>query len=168
MLGFNASTGRTTTVSIPNYVAYAPEGYFIGSTWVSSSQTILSWQFTGDFKMEDRKGTTGWYTTIQLPNYMSGTTYQNNVIGGNKIKFMATGTTLIEGTNTSSIYINPALTSGFTWFSAPVQYLKRDYAAESYYCPAGVYGNKPYISVDIPAYQNPDTYSGMITIDINN
>lgn len=64
--------------------------------------------------MEDRKGTTGWYTTIQLPNYMSGTTYQNNVIGGNKIKFMATGTTLIEGTNTSSIYINPALTSGFT------------------------------------------------------
>jgi hypothetical protein len=38
-------------------------------------------------------------------------------------------------------------------------------STSTYYCPAGIYGNKPYISVDIPAYQNPDTYSGEIIID---
>jgi hypothetical protein len=44
---------------------------------------------------------------------------------------------------------------------------RANYTVQPYSCPAGIYKNKPYISIDIPAYKNPDTYSGTITIDFN-
>ena len=34
-------------------------------------------------------------------------------------------------------------------------------------CPTGTYGNKPWIKVDVPARQNPNSYSGTLTFDIN-
>jgi len=57
---------------------------------VSSSIVTLSGQFTGYFKIEDRQGTTGWYTTIQLPLALSGVNLATNHIDWNNIYFMAT------------------------------------------------------------------------------
>ncbi len=164
MMSLNASTGRTTPINITGYTPYAPEGYLIGTTWVSSTEVTLSWQFTGHFQLEDRLGTTWWDTTIQLPLIMTGVNYATNKIinNGENIKFMATGLDY-SGSNTGDlVYMNPDLGS-YTWFIQAQDYIKRTYSAW-YYCPAGVYKNKPYISVDVPAYQNPDTYSGIITI----
>ena len=42
----------------------------------------------------------------------------------------------------------------------------RDTSTNQYSCPTGKYGNKPWMKAIIPAYQNPDTYSGVITIDM--
>ena len=95
---------------------------------------------------------------------MTGVNYATNKIinDGENIKFMATGLDY-SGSNTGDlVYMNPALGS-YTWFIAAKNYIQRTYSAW-YYCPAGAYKNKPYISVDVPAYQNPDTYSGIITI----
>gem|GEM_PF-2725911 len=58
---------------------------------MSNNIETLSGQFTGYFKLEDRKGTTGRYTTIQLPITMSGTTLVSNYIDWSNIYFMATG-----------------------------------------------------------------------------
>jgi len=160
-------TGRISQINIANYTAIAPIGYFIGSTWVSSQQVTLSGQFTDYFKLEDWKWTTGWYTTIQLPLKLSGTNIHTNYIDRNNISFWATGINEIWWwVPTSQVYVTGSLATPQT-FSGAINYIIRDFTGW-YSCPTGVYGNKPYISVDIPAYQNPDTYSGIITIDLNN
>jgi len=162
----NSTTGRWNTISITGYTPYAPESFFIGNTGVSQAQVTLSWQFTGYFKLEDRKGITWRYTTIQLPLVFSGMTYANNKIenDGTNVRFMATGVDMTEGTNSWAVYINPdiATETGSLW---ALHYIKRVNNRTGYSCPAGVYANKPYISIDIPGRQNPDIYSGLITID---
>lgn len=35
---------------------------------------------------------------------------------------------------------------------------------QEYSCPSGVYGNQPYLRVDIPGWQNPDIYKGNLDI----
>jgi len=47
-----------------------------------------------------------------------------------------------------------------------MHYIQRDYSSDPYSCPIGTYANKPWIKVNIPARQNPDTYSGNLTFDI--
>ena len=42
----------------------------------------------------------------------------------------------------------------------------RDKSSNPYSCPTGTYGNMPWIKVNIPARQNPNTYSGILTFDI--
>jgi len=166
-LWLSATTGRFNLISIINPFV-TPASYFIGTTWVSTTQMTLSGQFTWYFTVDDRRGTTGRYSTIQLPLTMTWVNYSTNKIinNGNNIKFMAAGLA-ITGSNTGNlVYINPDLSS-YTWFTAPKQYIQRDYS-QWYSCPSGIYGNKPHISIDIPGYQNPDTYSGTITIDISN
>lgn len=166
-IGLSDTTGRTTIIDIQNTTPYAPRGHFLGSTGVSSQQITLSGQFTGYFKLEDWKGTTGWYTTIQLPLKLSGMNTNTNYIDRDQINFWATGINEIWWwIPTPQVYVTWWLATPQT-FSGAIKYMIRDFV-EWYSCPAGVYGNKPYISVDIPAYQNPDTYSGIITIDLNN
>jgi hypothetical protein len=100
---------------------------------------------------------------------MTGTNYTTNVISnnGSNIKFMATGTiTTLSGTNTGNVVYLYTGVDSYTGSTGSLHYMKRNYQ-QSYSCPAGVYGNKPYISVDVPAYQNPDIYSGIITINFN-
>ncbi|MEI6673419.1 MAG: hypothetical protein WCL02_09330 [bacterium] len=53
----SATTGRNTVINIANRNPTAPTEFFLGTTTVSSSSTILSGQFTGDFTVEDQKGT---------------------------------------------------------------------------------------------------------------
>ena len=166
----SATTGRTNIVNITNPFVTAPTGYYIGSTWVSSSVETLSGQFTGFFKIEDREGTTGWYTTIQLPLIFTWVNYTGNKIinNGTNIQFMATGVTTEPGwTNSGSVYIYTGVNS-YTGSTGAMHYMKRyNYTTPQYSCPAGIYENKPSISIEIPAYQNSDIYSGLITIDFN-
>lgn len=166
-LWLSATTGRSNLISIINPFV-TPASYFIGTTWVSATQTTLTGQFTWYFTVDDRKGTTGRYSTIQLPLTMTWVNYATNKIinNGSNIKFMAAWLAVTWSNTGNIVYINPDLSS-YTWFTAPKQYIQRDYS-QWYSCPSGIYGNKPHISIDIPGYQNPDTYSGTITIDISN
>ncbi|MEI7478596.1 MAG: hypothetical protein WCJ81_09305 [bacterium] len=42
----------------------------------------------------------------------------------------------------------------------------RDGSNREFTCPAGVYGNKPWVKVNIPARQSTDTYTGIVTFDM--
>lgn len=45
-------------------------------------------------------------------------------------------------------------------FSYHKRYIERKKdAVQSYTCPAGIYGNKPLVNVDIPPWTTPDIYS---------
>jgi len=143
-----ATTGRTTTVDIPNRNPIAPIGYSVWTTEFSKNIRSLSGQFTWYFSIEDSKGTSWRYTTITFPLRLSGMNFTDNYIDRTNIRFMATGVDLvgIGLNNTSSVY------------------MVRDYVAWEYSCPTWVYGNKPNIEITLPAWQNPDTYSGDVNI----
>jgi hypothetical protein len=162
---FSATTGRKTDVNIANRNPIAPTYYFIGDTQVTTNTNYLSWQFTWHFKVEDWKWTSWRYTTIQSLVRFTGITY-NNYIDYNHVFFRWTGidTNIVQWTiATNTIYVNPSLNSYQTGNIART-YIQREYVTWEYSCPGGVYGNKPYIKVEIPAYQNPDTYSGWAEI----
>jgi len=58
--------------------------------------------------------------------------------------------------------------NSYTGSTGAMHYMKRyNYTTPQYSCPAGIYENKPSISIEIAAYQNSDIYSGLITIDFN-
>lgn len=161
----SATTGRKTIISIDNRNPIAPTYYFIGSTQVTTNTNYLSWQFTWHFKVEDRKWTSWWYTTIQSSVRFTGINY-NNYVDYNHVFFRGTGidTNIVQGTiATNAVYVNPALNSYQTGNIART-YIERDYITWEYSCPNGVYGNKPYIQIEIPGYQSPDTYSGWAEI----
>jgi len=157
-----ATTWRSTTVSLPNYSWPWPLGIDIGSISASLSSSTLSWQFTWYFKFIDRIWTTWWTTTIQLPLAMSWVNNPNNAINWSNIYFKWSWIDTINGISTTWVYINSWL-SGYISFSGAQTYIQRDY--NSYMCPWWEYGNKPYIKVEVPAFQSPDTYSGSITYD---
>ena len=56
----------------------------------------------------------------------------------------------------------------YVTFSTPIHYIMRDTPSSPYSCPTGTYGNLPWMKVNIPAYQAPDNYSGLIIFDMNN
>lgn len=67
----------------------------------------LSGTYEDAFKMVDRKGTTGWYTTIQLPSKLNGINNAANFIDQSNIKFWAP-TMEIEtssGVATSAVFV---------------------------------------------------------------
>jgi len=164
LLSLSDTTGRINTINIANRDRTQP-AYYLGSTWYSSNISTLSGQFTGYFTVTDWKGTSWWYSTFQLPTRLTWVVFTGNYIDWSNIYLMATGVDVIEGNIDSSIYVTWSLGT-YQSTSAPLQYIVRSYVSSQYSCPAGVYGNKPYIKVDIPANQVPDTYSGVLNINL--
>jgi len=169
----NYATGRTYNISITWYAIWVPWWINLWSVGVSFTWQTLSWQFTWYFSVQDDRGTTWWYTTIQLPwsfswKTLSGIAYPSSSISISNIYFMWTWwvSTIAWTPATWIVYINNNVTSyvSFTWAK---NYIKRSYPSNQYSCPAGTYGNKPWIKINIPASQSPDTYSGTIRFDIN-
>ena len=174
----NYSTGRSYNIAITGYYGWVPVWLNLWNVTASFSAQTLSWQFSWYFWIQDDRGTTWRYTTIQLPWTLTWTTMSwiNNPIfsiSQSNIYFYWTWwVTVISWTGTASVYINTwiYMTGGvpnyvtFTWAK---NYIKRDYQSNPYMCPTGRYGNMPRIKIDIPAWQSPDTYSGIITFDIN-
>ena len=163
-VALNATTGRINNINIANRNPTAPTGYSLGSTWFSNSIVSLSWQFTGFYTVEDRKGTSWRYTTFQLPMRLTWLTYSSNYIDRTNIFFMATGLNVIAGNGNSSIYVTWTLGTYQTG-NTPKTYMVRDtVTTPQYSCPSGIYGNKPFIRVDIPANTTPDTYSWILNM----
>jgi len=159
--GSNSWTkSRNVTVSIPTYNFAGPKSLNI---WHATIQWgTLSWQFTWYFQVEDWKGTTWWYTTLQLPIAMTGSAYGGAIPQSNiYIKWAWIDT--IQWDSTPWIYVNEWL-SAYTSFPWTQTYMKRDGIPNT--CPWWVYGNRPYIKVEIPAYTKPDSYSGNFTYDL--
>ncbi len=163
----NYSTGRKYNISIPNYALWTPVWLDLGSISVSSNIQTLSWQFSWYFQIEDNKWTTWWYTTMQLPLALSWVSNPNFAISQSNLYFMWTWwITAISWTSTTWVYISWGIVNyvSFTWSR---QYIMRDRRDNPNICPTGTYGNKPWIKVDVPARQNPNSYSGTLTFDIN-
>ena len=161
----SATTGRQTNVNISGRNITRPLGYYIWSTPASTSIVSLSGQFTGNFRVDDRKWTSWRYTSIQSLIRYTGINH-NSYISYNNSFFMATGidTSIVPGTTaTNAVYVNPTLGTYQTG-NTILTYIQRDYITSEYSCPAWVYGNKPYVKINIPAYQIPDVYSGGLEI----
>ncbi|MFZ2911957.1 MAG: LamG domain-containing protein, partial [Candidatus Absconditicoccaceae bacterium] len=171
-LSNNYSTGRKYNIAIPTYAGGTPWGINLGTVGAGGSAYTLSGQFTGYFQVQDDRGTTGWYTTIQLPGSLPGTTLSGTSnpsfsIATSNIEFRSnTGVAnLIAGTSTTGVYISGGIIN-YSTFPGSKQYIMRDKSSNPYSCPTGTYGNMPWIKVNIPARQNPNTYSGTLTFDI--
>ena len=159
------STWRTYGVSLPSYSIWA-SAFSLWTVGVTGVQQVLSWPSTSEFWVQDNQWS-WWYTTIQLPLALTWVTNTNIAIGQSSIKLKWTWITTLQWTSTSTVYVNSALSS-YSTFNWARNYIIKDYTNNNYSCPTGKYGNIPSMSVDIPARQSPDTYSGIITFDINN
>ena len=155
---------RQVTNTIPAYNPTAPGSFAVGSVQASTTGNTISGQFDNYFQFADRQGNTGWTTTIQLPLQMRGQNFGFTISGGN-IAFKAIGIDTLQGRTGTNVMISGSLSS-YNSFSAPRTYIFRDVSAKEFTCPAGVYGNKPWLKVDIPARQSTDLYTGIVTFDM--
>jgi hypothetical protein len=108
--GNTQSIQRSITTTIPNYNSLAPNGFALGSTSVTKVGKSLLGQFDDYFEFVDRKGNTGWTTTIQLPLQMRGQRY-GLAISGTNVYFKAAGIDTIQGISTSNVYVTGSLSS---------------------------------------------------------
>ncbi|MCF7834899.1 LamG domain-containing protein [Candidatus Gracilibacteria bacterium] len=131
---------------------------------MENSQT-LSGQSVGNFSVSDWRGNTSWYTTISTPLNLIGNNDNSHVISGAQISFKSSGISTLSGFSTNLIYVVGNL-SGYVNAPNAATYIKRDLPDIPFMCPGGVYGNKPWFKVEVPAGQAIDTYSGTITYDI--
>ncbi len=104
---------------------------------------------------------------------LSGKNNPNNAITRNNLFFYGTGgVTRISGmplTGTVTINTGTYMSGGvpdYVVMSGVVNYIVRSASSSPYSCPTGTYGNLPRIKVNIPAFQAPDTYSGIINFDM--
>ena len=76
----------------------------------------------------------------------------------------ATPATPLVSVSTDS-YMNGGVI-GYVTSPGAIIYIVRQPSGSPYSCPAGTYGNQPWMKVNIPAFTVPDTYSGTINFDI--
>ena len=95
---------RKITTSIPDYNPLAPGNFAVGSVEASTTGQTVSGQFDNYFQFVDRKGNSGWMTTIQLPLNMRGENFGFTITGGN-ISFKAIGIDTLEGRATTNVMI---------------------------------------------------------------
>ena len=171
----NYATGRIYNIAITGNSRWLNSWINLWSVIVSWGTQVLSWQFTGYFWVQDNGWTTWWYTTISLPVALSWITYSSNFISRSNIFF--NGTWWISWLNSTPsnplvyVYTAAYMSGGvpsYVTFSTPIHYIMRDTPSSPYSCPTGTYGNLPWMKVNIPAYQAPDNYSGLIIFDMNN
>jgi hypothetical protein len=172
LLTNNYTTGRTYGINITGYGFWLDAWILLWTVNATGVSQTLSGQFTWYLWVQDDRGTTWWRSTISLPIALSWLTYPSHAIAQSNIGFYGTWwITTINWTSTPSVsisswtYISWGVT-GYVTFTTPINYIIRDTTTNQYSCPTGKYGNKPWMKAIIPAYQNPDTYSGMITIDM--
>ncbi|MFZ2912556.1 MAG: LamG domain-containing protein, partial [Candidatus Absconditicoccaceae bacterium] len=158
---------RTNIINLPNPISNISASQVSIGTISSSliSNQILSGQSVGYFSVSDWMGNTGWYTNITLPLNLVSADNVNHIISGSQIYFKSNGINTISGLSTNDIYVAGNL-SDYVNVPSATTYIKRDPSDIPFMCPGGVYGNKPWFRVDVPAGQSLGSYSGTITYDI--
>jgi hypothetical protein len=130
---------------------------FSGGIFWSSTWQLIEQQFSDYFKVDDQKGTNSWYyTTISITDL----TWSNGTIPNTSIQFKAWWLTLLEWMPNPRVTLGSGL-NNYQTFNWTLTYIKRD-TAENYFVKAK-YGDTPRIKVDIPAYQETDSYRATIT-----
>lgn len=148
------------------YNQYAQNTIIISCPWVlslsgdittSNSTGTIEQQFTGYFKVYDKKSSnSGYYTTLSI----SDLSWTYSTISKNNIYLQATGVTLIQGTANTWVYIHTWIQT-YQAMTGVVNYIRRDPGNNN--DKKGEYGNLPRIKVLIPPYTIPDDYTATIT-----
>jgi hypothetical protein len=176
-LGLFADTGDTTDVSLcidrGSLSLRAPaSGIDLGTVISSNADTILSGQFSGTdmnthhFWVEDLVGSdSGWYVTIKSSELSGYEGALGNTISADHIYIMsesATATHLTWADNTN-VKINDDFLDFITMDSVRT-YLYRTWGTNN--GKVGIYGNQPWIQVNVPGYTKVGKYKAQIEVTL--
>jgi len=157
---------RTNTISLPNPLSDISATSI--SLWqIQSSYQVqsISWQSQDYFKITDRKWSDTWYTTISLPSQLQNNLNPSFNISWSNIYFKSDAINTISGTSTDNIYVVWDFSDyvNLLWVTA---YIRRDQSDIPFMCKWWIYGDKPWIKVDVPWWQSIGSYTWTITYDI--
>ena len=160
--------GRTVYTDIPAFNVTWMTDYDFGTLSVSSSAQVVTWWYTGYVEMHDWRAETGWYTTVQFSDVMTGLNNPANVISWENFEFAYSWLVVLSWFESSYVSLNTWLQDfvEITTPSPPRTYMKREQDVNDLMCNAWVYGDMPQFELTIPAYQAVDTYSWVLTVDI--
>lgn len=124
---------------------------------VSSEAQIVESQFSGYLRIDDPVGAdSGRYTTLSITDL----SWSNTIISNTGISIQASGIDLLSGTANAWVVVDVSL-ANYQTLSGIVTYIKRDVWANGWI--TWWYGNKPWLKIAIPAYQDVDEYEATIT-----
>lgn len=137
-------------------------GFDMGTMTVASSDTTLSWSFTGSgdaFFVDDLKGSDdGYYTTIQMADFVwpNGATIDKDLL-----TIKETSLDLIAGW-VNALVVDGNLTATYQSFgTTPLTFISRNTATNNGVI--GKYGINPDFELTIPAYTPVGDYTGILT-----
>ncbi len=161
--------GRTVYTDIPAFNVTWMIDYDFGTLNVSSSAQVVTWWYTGYIEMHDWRADTGWYTTVQFSDVMTWLNNPANMLSWENFEFAYSGLVVLSWFESSYVSLNTGLQyyTGITLPFQPRRYMERDHDINDFMCNAWVYGDTPQFELTIPAYQAVDTYSWVLTVDIN-
>ncbi len=171
-LGGAASCNTTTDVQVTltgwDICIGSDTGFNFGTFTVSTQAQTTSGVFSGNFYVDDQKGSnSGYYTTVQIANLVNG----SNTIPANAVSFRSSSVSAndigLSPLSGGALAINSRVkVSGDvlnTWglIDTPKEYIMRNNAAN--FGIIGRYGEKPFLQLIIPAYTPVGNYHGNLT-----
>jgi hypothetical protein len=161
----SASTGRRLSTNIPNLSTTWLTNFDFGVDNVSSSVQTKTGQYSGYIKVHDILANTWWRITVSASNVLSWQVTPFNISWDN-LFFMKNNLELITGTLPSTLSLNSGLQNRSTIHTGPIDYFIRAFDPNDFMCDGWVFGDKPHLKLNVPAYQPPDTYVGTLYINI--
>jgi len=166
------TTGRNITIELPSMTIWTPTYWLNISTWFVVSFQSQTWEFNftweeNTFRVNDTKGYTWWYTTIQLSWDLINSWWDFSIPQEN-ISFKANDTIAILEWYASSWVILATWINEYNILTWIYDYIIKAVTPECSSCIIWKYGNNPSLKVTIPAYQKADTYNGTLIFTLYN
>jgi hypothetical protein len=160
-----ASTGRTISTDIPGLFATWLTNFDFGEDSVSSSIQTKTGQYQNYIEVHDAIANTWWIITVAASDSL---TWQNSPfsISSDNLFFMKNSLDLLSGTLPSTLSLNNSLQDRSYIHNAPIDYFIKTYDPNDFMCDGWIFGDKPHLKLNIPAYQAPDLYVGTLHIMI--
>lgn len=165
------TTGRLVTIELPDITIGTPLwGLTLPHTNPSTTwQTIeenFSW-IDNHFWVNDTKGYTWWYTTIQLSWTLTNNDNSASIPQWNIFFKASDSIDTLEWSPSQNISIAEGIT-GYKALTGIYNYIIKSYGPDCSSCLLGKYGNLPSLKVNIPSFQTPDTYKTTLVFTIYN
>jgi hypothetical protein len=161
----STSTSRTISTNVPDLFATWLIDFGFWIVQASNSAQTKTGQYGDYIEVHDMLANTWWIITVSASNVLSWQKPETNISSDN-LFFMRNNLDLISGVLPSTLSLNSSLQDRSNIHSGPVDYFIKTFDPNNFMCDEWVFGDKPHLKLNIPAYQTPDAYVGTLYINI--
>jgi surface protein len=160
-----ASASRKIYTNIPNLFATGLSDFDFGIQQVSEVVETKTGQYNDYIEIHDMLANTWWRITVSASSQLSWQESSFSIPSSN-LFFMYNSLDLLSGTLPSTLWLNTSLQNRSNIHIAPVDYFIKNTVPNDFMCDEWVFGDKPFLKLNIPAYQAPDNYVGTLYINV--